>query len=60
MIGLAGASSLVAAVLPDDADAYTNFCGHTYTTGNCPAPTGLPRIDRDGFPLRAKDGVAGR
>ena len=32
-------------MLPDEADAYTNFCGHTYTTGNCPAPTGLPRID---------------
>lgn len=35
---------------------YTNFCGHTYTTGNCPHPTGLPRIDRRGRPLRASDG----
>jgi hypothetical protein len=57
VIGLAGANALAAAVLPDEADAYTNFCGHTYTTGNCPAPTGLPRIDRNGYPLRADDGV---
>src|SRR5665213_558671 len=57
VIGLAGASALTSAVLPDEADAYTNFCGHTYTTGNCPAPTGLPRIDRQGYPLRAHDGV---
>jgi hypothetical protein len=58
VIALAGAQTLTAAVLPSEADAaYTNFCGHTYTTGNCPAPTGLPRIDRDGYPLRAADGV---
>ena len=30
-----------------------NFCGHTYTTGSCPHPTGLPRVDRHGLPLRA-------
>ena len=41
---------------PDDADAY-HFCGHTYTTGSCPHPTGLPRVDARGFPLRARDGV---
>ena len=59
VIALAGAKTVAAAVLPADADAetYTNFCGHTYTTGNCPAPTGLPRIDRNGYPLRASDGV---
>ena len=57
VIGLAGATAVASAVLPDEADAYTNFCGHTYTTGNCPAPTGLPRIDRNGYPLRAADGV---
>jgi hypothetical protein len=56
VIGLAGASTVARAVLPDDADAYTNFCGHTYTTGNCPHPTGLPRVDRHGYPLRASDG----
>ena len=58
VIALAGAQTLTAAVLPEQADAaYTNFCGHTYTTGNCPAPTGLPRIDRNGYPLRAGDGA---
>jgi len=59
VIALAGAKTVAAAVLPADADAetYTNFCGHTYTTGNCPAPTGLPRIDANGYPLRASDGV---
>jgi len=35
---------------------YTNFCGHTFTTGNCPHPTGLPRVDRRARPLRARDG----
>jgi hypothetical protein len=57
LIALAGANALAAVVRPDEAEAYTNFCGHTYTTGNCPAPTGLPRIDRNGYPLRAHDGV---
>ena len=33
-----------------------HFCGHIYTTDSCPHPTGLPRIDARGFPLRAKDG----
>jgi hypothetical protein len=44
-----------ALVAPGDADAF-HFCGHIYTTDGCPHPTGLPRIDRNGFPLRAKDG----
>ncbi len=57
VIALAGAKTIAGAALPDAADAYTNFCGHTYTTGNCPAPTGLPRIDAHGYPLRAADGV---
>jgi hypothetical protein len=55
-MGLAGARSVAQLALPDEADAYTNFCGHTYTTGNCPHPTGLPRVDRHGYPLRAGDG----
>ena len=42
-------------VAPGDADAF-HFCGHIYTTDGCPHPTGLPRIDRNGFPLRARDG----
>ena len=40
---------------PGEAEAY-HFCGHTYTTDSCPHPTGMPRIDAKGFPLRAKDG----
>jgi hypothetical protein len=56
IISLAGAGAMARAVLPDEADAYTNFCGHTFTTGNCPHPTGLPRVDRNDYPLRASDG----
>lgn len=50
------AGGLVArAVRPGEADAY-HFCGHTYTTGSCLHPAGLPRIDGHGYPLRASDG----
>jgi hypothetical protein len=42
-------------VRPGAAEAY-HFCGHIYTTDSCPHPTGLPRIDAKGFPLRARDG----
>jgi hypothetical protein len=42
-------------VAPGEAEAY-HFCGHIYTTDGCPHPTGLPRIDSRGFPLRARDG----
>jgi hypothetical protein len=38
------------------AGGYYGFCGHTYTTGSCDSPLGLPRIDRDGRPLRPSDG----
>ncbi len=43
------------AVKPGEAEAY-HFCGHIYTTGSCPHPTGLPRIDARGYPIRARDG----
>jgi hypothetical protein len=56
LIALAGSRSVSRLAFPGDAEAYTNFCGHTYTTGNCPHPTGLPRVDRHGYPLRAADG----
>jgi hypothetical protein len=56
IVALAGARTAASVLLPDEADAYTNFCGHTYTTGNCPHPTGLPRVDRHDYPLRASDG----
>ena len=49
-------SVVAAAVKPGESDAY-HFCGHTYTTGSCPHPTGMPRIDLRGRPLRARDGA---
>ena len=55
MLGAAGGSMVSAVVKPGEADAY-HFCGHIYTTDSCPHPTGLPRIDARGYPLRAKDG----
>src|SRR3954464_3362385 len=55
---VAGAAGGVVAqaIKPGEAEAY-HFCGHIYTTASCPHPTGLPRIDAHGFPLRAKDGA---
>jgi hypothetical protein len=52
VLGVAGARALAQ---PPQADAY-HFCGHIYTTDSCPHPTGLPRIDARGFPLKAADG----
>ena len=52
---LTAARSLGSLIEPGDAEAY-HFCGHIFTTDGCPHPTGLPRIDTRGFPLRAKDG----
>ena len=52
---LAAGGSVASAVRSGEADAF-HFCGHIYTTDSCPHPTGLPRIDARGFPLRAKDG----
>jgi hypothetical protein len=55
LLGAAGGSAVKAVVKPGEAEAY-HFCGHIYTTDSCPHPTGLPRIDLRGLPLRAKDG----
>ncbi|WP_028057597.1 hypothetical protein [Candidatus Solirubrobacter pratensis] len=55
VMGLAGARTVGALVAPGEAEAY-HFCGHIYTTDSCPHPTGLPRIDAKGFPLKAADG----
>jgi len=52
----AGGTAVRALVRPGEADAF-HFCGHIYTTDSCPHPTGLPRIDAHGFPLRAADGA---
>ena len=57
LLAAAGAGTVVKAVVqPGEADAY-HFCGHIYTTDGCPHPTGVPRIDGRGFPLRASDGA---
>jgi hypothetical protein len=55
--GVAALRSITSLVRPGEAEAY-HFCGHIYTTDGCPHPTGLPRIDTRGFPLRARDGRA--
>jgi hypothetical protein len=54
---LAGAAGgMVAKVVrPGEADAF-HFCGHIFTTGSCIHPLGLPRLDRDGLPIRPSDG----
>ena len=55
VMGVAGARTIGSLVAPGEAEAY-HFCGHIYTTDSCPHPTGLPRIDARGLPLKAKDG----
>jgi hypothetical protein len=55
VMGLTGAATVTTMVNPGDTEAF-HFCGHLYTTDSCPHPTGLPRIDRKGYPLRANDG----
>lgn len=55
VIGLAAGGAAASALEADEAEAF-HFCGHIYTTGSCPHPTGLPRIDAEGMPLRARDG----
>ena len=55
VLGAAGVQSVGSLVAPGEAEAY-HFCGHIYTTDSCPHPTGLPRIDAKGLPIRAADG----
>jgi hypothetical protein len=55
VLGAVGAGSAGQLIAPGEAEAY-HFCGHIYTTDSCPHPTGLPRIDARGLPLRARDG----
>lgn len=57
LVAVAGASAVVEAMTAAEAEAqYYTFCGHTWTTASCPHPTGLPRVDARGYPLRATDG----
>jgi hypothetical protein len=53
-LAVAGGSAVKAAVAPDEAEAF-HLCGHIWTTGSCPSPYKLPRIDRRGFPIRPED-----
>jgi hypothetical protein len=56
LLGAAGGSAVAGGVAaPESADAF-HICGHTYTTGSCPHPTGIPRVDSRGYPLRHRDG----
>ena len=54
-MALTAARTVGTLIEPGESEAF-HFCGHTFTTGSCPHPTGLPRIDSRGFPLRASDG----
>jgi hypothetical protein len=54
-VGAAAGGALAEALVAQDAEGF-HFCGHTFTTGSCPHPTGLPRVDARGYPLRARDG----
>lgn len=57
ILGAAGGGAVLAAGAgSEDAEAF-HFCGHIYTTGSCPHPTGLPRVDSRGYPVRASDGA---
>jgi hypothetical protein len=55
LMAVTGARTAASLIAPGEAEAL-HFCGHIYTTDSCPHPTGLPRIDSKGRPLRAKDG----
>jgi len=55
LVSVSGGGLVAASLRAQKADAF-HFCGHLYTTGSCPHPTGLPRVDARGFPLRATDG----
>ena len=55
LVAATAARTVGTLIEPGDSDAF-HFCGHIFTTGSCPHPTGLPRIDSRGYPLRASDG----
>jgi hypothetical protein len=55
LVAAAAGGTVGKLIEPGEADAF-HFCGHIFTTGSCPHPSGLPRIDSKGSPLRHKDG----
>ena len=40
----------------EPAGRWFGFCGHYWTTGSCPSPHHLPRVDFSGYPVRPADG----
>lgn len=40
----------------EPAAGWFGFCGHYWTTGSCPSPHHLPRVDQQGHPVRPADG----
>jgi hypothetical protein len=44
LMAITAARTVGSLIEPGESDAF-HFCGHTFTTGSCPHPTGLPRID---------------
>jgi hypothetical protein len=57
LMAAAGGGAVVRAVVPPGEAGAFHLCGHTFTTGSCPHPAGMPRIDSRGFPIRARDGI---
>jgi hypothetical protein len=55
LMAVAAARTVGAVIAPGESEAF-HFCGHTFNTGSCPHPGGLPRIDSLGYPLRPVDG----
>jgi hypothetical protein len=55
LLAIAGGGAAAAMAREEEAEGY-HFCGHIFTTGSCPHPTGLPRVDARGYPVRARDG----
>ena len=45
LLGVAGGGFVLGAIKTQKAEAF-HFCGHIYTTGSCPHPTGLPGSTR--------------
>lgn len=57
--GLSTAKAGTGRVLPgtEPAAGWFGFCGHYWTTGSCPSPQQMPRVDQQGYPVRSDDGV---
>jgi hypothetical protein len=55
LLALMGGGAVAAAVRPEESEAF-HLCGHIWTTGSCPSPLGMPRIDKRGYPIRPSDG----